>query len=197
MDAQSAVFSELEKAYCDLLMEWRFFQGLYGDELAHRNRFLLNQFSPTFFSMVFRLLHSSVVVSLSKMTDPAITKIKGVDHKNVSFHGAIEELGDIDMSDKNRLGNLLDQISALAANYRLHRNKRLGHNDLNTSLRINELPKLDYVGFNDLVDKCGGLLNEIAKVRGYESTNYSSLLSSNNGPEALLRNLSKITVQPL
>lgn len=120
---------ELGSMYCDLndhlldiILLWKQFEQLFGaDESTVK---LLNKTAPLFFGVIQQQLWDSVMLGISRLTDPPLSAGK----KTLTIR-ALPPL----VTDQNlraRVQAAIDAAKATAEFARTHRNKRIAHNDL-------------------------------------------------------------------
>lgn len=125
----AAMGSELGAMYCDLndhlldlCLVWKQFEQLFAvDEETVR---LLNESAPTFFGVVQAQLWDSVMLGISRLTDPPISAGKNTLSIR-SLPGLIN-----DAAAKLQVENAIAKALSDAEFSRIHRNKRIAHNDL-------------------------------------------------------------------
>jgi len=101
--------------------------------VSDKRLMLLSECAHNFFFLIQRVLMDDVLMSLSKLTDPARTK-KG--NENLSFdklRDLVERNGDQELSSKLR--KILSDLKKKCRVIQTHRNKRYAHNDLETLMK--------------------------------------------------------------
>lgn len=116
-----ASFWQLHKKLIELHMLWQQYRQLYGTDSESIE--LLNRTAGLFFKILQDELWDSVLLAISRMTDPPATGKK----KNLT----IQSLPDLipDRSLKDELDRLCAAAVAQAEFARQHRNKRIAHQD--------------------------------------------------------------------
>lgn len=120
-DELGGVFHRLYSRLVELHIIWQQYQQLFGanEETLH----LLNRTSGLFFKVVQNELWDSVLLGVSRLTDPASTGNK----KNLTIQSLPPLL--LDPTLRVELEVLIDQAITAATFAREHRNKRIAHQD--------------------------------------------------------------------
>jgi len=116
-----ASFHELSRKLIELHVVWQQYRQLFGDgpETVH----LLNRTSGLFFKIVQDELWDSVLLGISRMTDPPQTGKR----KNLTVQSLPALIDDSTL--RSEIQALCDKALASAAFAREHRNKRIAHQD--------------------------------------------------------------------
>ncbi|MFC5577518.1 hypothetical protein ACFPOA_05735 [Lysobacter niabensis] len=122
-DELGASFYELYRKLVELHILWQQYRQLFGDnpDTVH----LLNRTSGLFFKIVQDKLWDSVLLGVSRMTDPPATGR----NKNLTIQSLPPLIADSDLRDE--VQELCDKALAAAEFAREHRNKRIAHQDHN------------------------------------------------------------------
>lgn len=114
-------FHELSRKLIELHVVWQQYRQLYGDEpeIVH----LLNRTSGLFFKIVQDELWDSVLLGISRMTDPPQTGKR----KNLTVQSLPVLIDDFTL--RSEIQALCDKALTSAAFAREHRHKRIAHQD--------------------------------------------------------------------
>lgn len=182
-------FDHAQKELTHLNYRWIMFVQLFGTN-SHRIR-LINQTASNLLSEFQWLVIDSMVLGLSKFTDPA--KMKG--NSNLSFLYFIEE---IDKAEKggiaDELRQLLNELDAAVEKFRAIRNKKIAHNDLAVALGSADspLPGASRSDVNKALRIAGEFLNKIELNYFNSNTAYeNTILPLHNDGRSLLIRLQK------
>jgi hypothetical protein len=130
MSAELArVFDELHQDMCHICLEWNLFRELFAeskDRLA-----LLDRTAKALFSKLHGVLQDSVYLGLTRMTDPEKTG----QHYNLTIRQLIETARGEDPSLLARAGAAVTNAEQICLPFRDHRNKRIAHSDLPSSMK--------------------------------------------------------------
>ncbi|WP_355606351.1 hypothetical protein RZV17_00695 [Xanthomonas cannabis] len=120
-DELGTAFATLHRKLIELHMVWKQYQQLFGSDQETVE--LLNRTAALFFKIIQDEMWDSVLLGISRMTDPPETRGK----KNLTIHSlpALIE----DPSLKLELETLCEAALEQAAFAREHRNKRIAHQD--------------------------------------------------------------------
>lgn len=116
-----ASFYELHRKLVELQVLWQQYRQLFGDDpdTVH----LLNRTSGLFFKIVQDELWDSVLLGVTRMTDPATTGKK----KNLTIQSLPPLISDTEL--QGEVQSLCDKALVAAEFAREHRNKRIAHQD--------------------------------------------------------------------
>lgn len=181
-DTLAKFYVELQGEVLKLNRHWILLHGVLLDDFGPRKTPILRAADPFFFSEAMYLFHDSILLISARLLDPA----KDRKNENLSFLNFIDK-ATISASDRDcaesRCVKIADELSAI----RIHRNKRIGHNDLNTKIGVNSLPRLEVDEVWAVISKINELMNFLAKsALDYPYADYSKPFSSNYDPSRLL-----------
>jgi hypothetical protein len=122
-----SVFEILKSEVTRCHYYWIIYRQLFG---TNENRInLINQTTPSFFSMFQDLFLDYITLELSKLTDPAVMG----KYKNLTFYYLFDLLhNEISEEFSIRLKIVLDDLSLLTESFRNRRNKIVAHRDLSS-----------------------------------------------------------------
>ncbi len=95
----------------------------------------LEQAAAFLFRIVCDVLRDDIVLTLCRITDPRETTVKGVKKRNVTIEQLISVIPASDSSLKEPIEKALLDINIRFKKFRDHRNRRIGHHDLETRLK--------------------------------------------------------------
>ncbi len=116
-----ASFYELYRKLVEIHVLWQQYRQLFGDDPATIH--LLNRTSGLFFKIVQDELWDSVLLGISRMTDPPTTGKK----KNLTIQSLPTMISDTKL--QGEVQELCDKALVAAEFAREHRNKRIAHQD--------------------------------------------------------------------
>lgn len=114
-------FFALYRELIELHMLWQQYRQLFGE--SAETVYLLNRTAGLFFKVVQDELWDSVLLGISRMTDPSTTGAK----KNLTVRSLPPLIADASL--RIELENLCDEALQAAEFAREHRNKRIAHQD--------------------------------------------------------------------
>ncbi len=133
--ADRKLFKGLQEAVINLHMYWMVYRQLF-DSSEKRIR-LLNATGSHVFYVFQNLLIDEITLSISRLTDPAFSKVKGHRVSNLSIDRLLVKVdGRSDPVLKTDLKRLLNISKADAKKFRERRNKAVAHHDLASVLKI-------------------------------------------------------------
>ena len=148
---------------------------------------LLEKIASTFFVDVYLLMRDDIVLSLSRLTDPATS----FGHDNLSLQRLIETTEQHDISDLTEiLNSRMETIQNRCAAFRKHRNKRVAHPDLQNRVdpNIHPLPKITKDTIEAAFECIRDFMNDIKLYFDDSSTMYDFVVTEHDG-EALVQHL--------
>jgi len=135
-------FDLIKNEILNITLQWKIYKQIYGNK---KNVDLTNEFSPMFFGLYQKISYDWVIISITRLLDPS--KIQG--YNNLSLKRLLEK-------NKNKkdlyeeISKIYDELKEKSKKLEIHRNKRIGHNDLNKARANYE--KLPVITRN-LIDK--------------------------------------------
>jgi len=131
--------------------KWHFYLGLFsGEDDTH----LLSELALGSFNIIEESLRNDMTMLICRLSDPPTTG----KHKNLSLQTLSEECDDID-----NVSELLEDFLAACEPVRRYRHKRVGHNDLSTTIKPDEnpLPGIGRRRIDEILGLAGRILNVI------------------------------------
>lgn len=109
---------------------------------------MLDYAASFFFRIVREVLRDDIILTVCRITDPAKSRVRGEQENNLTIKYLVSIIPPADNTSQKTLKSMLPQIEARCAKFRDHRNRRIGHHDLDTRL---SRPKalLPAIGIND------------------------------------------------
>ena len=146
------IFMWLCQDVASLQNKWSFYLGLFSSQ---ENAALLSDLARSSFQIIEESLRDDMTMAISRLSDPPRSK-KGKD--NLSLKTLVQQCGRAD----SVLELLMDFIGACEP-VRKYRNKRVGHNDLNTTIkpRDNPLPGVGRGQIDRVLQLASAILNTI------------------------------------
>lgn len=178
------VFDRIKHELTHLYMRWIIYKQLYGTN-AYRLE-LLNKTTSNVFAELQWLVMDNMVLSLSKLTDPA--KMRG--NWNLSLKYLLDEIRKLNENKlTDELSSALDELNDSIEHFRDIRNKRIAHNDLAVAID-NEASPLPGVSRNDITKALELVMNFLNKIEYHyfdSTTRYDmTILPLANDGRALL-----------
>lgn len=171
------VYGELYQDVCHLHSYWKVFIKLFGDDEAVS---LLNATAEYAASAIQLALVESVVLRITKLTDPAKQKR----YENLSLEQLWKRLESEDL--RERLRPVLDEIQKRVEPMRTRRNKRLAHRDLDHALDPEKvLPGLSKSGIEEVLVLIRNFMNELEEHYGSVRNPYDLIEPAGDGEELL------------
>jgi hypothetical protein len=180
---QSLIPLELSEKYmvlvqevCHLHRKWGVFRQLYasGDDVID----LLNTSAPGFFRVYQDLLANDVILTISRLIDPKRTLGKD----NLTLEQLVHS---IDGGKYPKLRAEIEQLYAESKDKcrftKDHRNKRIAHNDLTTSLQVNPLPSPTETNIEEALESIRNVMNAVLRYfhnMDIATVNYSHLVTT-------------------
>jgi hypothetical protein len=153
--------------------KWNDFKLLFCRSDANVRR--LHDVAELFFQIVREVLADDIILGICRITDPATSRVKGVQRANLTLDRIESLLPKSNAAKVRKIRNRLLAVRAACEPFRKHRNRRVGHFDLDTRMRRagNLLPGISIRGTNRALKSIAGFLNAVAKfyaedVRSYQ-----------------------------
>jgi hypothetical protein len=161
--------------------KWNDFKLLFCKSDANVRR--LHNVAELFFRIVREVMADDIILGICRITDSATSSVKGVQRANLTLR-RIESL--LPRTDTAKLRNIRNRLSAAdvaCKPFREHRNRRVGHFDLDTRIKRagNLLPDIGIKKTDRALRSIGGFLNAVAKYYGEDVRSYQHGIA---GPDA-------------
>jgi len=179
-----SVFDDLKDEVVWLHTKWENHRQLF--QTSEKRRMLLAECAYAFFLIIHRVLIDDVLLSLSKLTDPAG---KGKTQK-LSFETLqkrVEKHGDHRLVSelKEILANLKEKSKAI----RTHRDKRIAHLDVQTTMKQVELDNISVEMVEEMLALAAEYMNAVEGHYYERSLCYEGGIASYSDADALVSKL--------
>jgi len=159
----------LEQEVLGITRAWKTFLELYGE--SEERIELLNSVGQDFFETIWYALRDATIMGLARLTDG---KGRG-DRKNASFQRLVEGLDDnVDIRVVEKAQDLLGKIEDLSSSINDVRNKRIGHNDIDTLRGSYEVSPLFVNDVEQCIELMQYLLNVVSAATLSSTTAYET-----------------------
>ena len=185
----STIPSTIDQVYEELKIEitwlhgrWIIYRQLFAE--SERRIDLLNECASTFFYIIQDVLLGEIQVSLSKLTDPAVSG-KFANLSLEQLQARVETHGDAQLAAQLRL--ILDTLHSKCPPFRAWRNKQLAHLDLTTAMKsdLNPLPGISRQMIEEALALVRQYMNAIERHYHDSEIGYEHFMMSSDG-EALV-----------
>lgn len=130
--------------------KWSFYLELFGSE---ENTDLLSELVLASFQIIEEALRNDIILSICRLSDP----IKSLGYENLSFETLKPLVKELSLPDNT--SKLFEDFQSACELVQKYRNKRVGHNDLNTRIKPQDNP-LQGIG-RDRIDQIIQLAEQI------------------------------------
>lgn len=144
------IFMWLCQDVASLQMKWSFYLELFSSQ---ENTSLLSDLALGSFNIIEESLQSDLTMSICRLSDP----VQSMGKDNLSLSTLAQQCSKID-----NVSELIEDFLDACAPVRQYRNKRVGHNDLNTTIKPHDNP-LPGIGRSQ-IDRILELASEILNV---------------------------------
>ena len=184
MDQQlERVFNRLKKELVYIHYRWRLYLQLFG---SNRHAIeLINKTAPNVFVDYDNLVFDSMILSLSKLTDPACSRGKD----NLSFGYLIAQVQRHDEGLAKDLEHDFELLREVCGSVRTIRHKRIAHNDLESALseQASPLPGVSRDAIEKALEQTRSIMNKIDRHFNGSTTGYEqSIMPYGSDGRALL-----------
>jgi hypothetical protein len=169
-----------------LYTKWNVYKRLFctDDESVQ----LLNHAASFFFRIWCEVSGDDIILTVCRMTDPPTSKVKGKDKSNLTIEHLVRITPLADPIVKQKLNSILRTIDARCRTFREHRNRRIGHYDLETRLKRPN-SHLSGIGINDADDALQSIADVLNTIERYYDGNQQpykeGIYGSGNGEDLL------------
>lgn len=145
------IFTWLCQDIASLQTKWNLYLGLFSSQ---ENAALLSDLAQSSFQIIEESLRNDMTMAICRLSDPA--QLMGKD--NLSLKALAQRCGEVD-SVPELLKDFLDACKPVQQ----YRNKRVGHNDLNTTIkpRDNPLPGIGRHQIDRILELASVILNAV------------------------------------
>lgn len=186
MPTYDGAFEAIDKSIQLLFTKWKVYDQLFnsGDE----NVALLNNSGSYVFFLLQRLLLDDAILALSRLTDGP----SSAGQSNASLKHLVQA-ATLTPEAAGKVKELLLELEKHVANVRIHRNKAVGHADLEHAVGSKVLPDISYAELESAMSTIENLMlllgtSSIRRVGGY-----APIIAFGTDGNALLAKLRKAT----
>jgi hypothetical protein len=172
-----SLFDGLWQQVCGFSAKWQLYLDLFARE---EDRAVINETAPGAFSLIESALRNDMVMTIGRLTDPHISNGKS----NLSLERLVRDLKPHCPPDLHfRLESDLSEIRKHVAPFKGLRNKRVGHNDLNTALSSKPDPALavSRPHVDQALTMIAGLMNSISRHFADAESKFDRVAMHGNG----------------
>jgi hypothetical protein len=162
----------LDKEVSSLHLYWNVFNSLYKKNKYRTD--LMEKLADGFFGMLYQVLVDSILLGLSKLSDP----IQSCGKDNLVIKRIFEAMRDGQLLDTNSLNQLttkIDEIKSLREKINDHRNMRIAHCDYRLANRSHSLPDVTFEELGRMLKALCEYMNLTASILHQTPTNYSEV----------------------
>lgn len=141
------IFMWLCQDVASLQFKWDLYKGLFGSKETTQ---LLSEVAPVSFYFIEQSLRNDITMAICRLSDPPQTRKSA----NLSFRILKQKCGGIE-----GISALIDDFCKSCSPLQVYRNKRVGHNDLNSRLEPRDFP-LPGIG-KEQIDRAVQLADQI------------------------------------
>lgn len=190
-----SVFECVNKSVIQLSFRWKIFCQLFDS--GPDNIALLNASGAEVFSLFQRLALDDVMLTLSRLTDPAYSGRNKSD-ENASIKYLMEKAAaSLDQDATAVLYAALKRLEDHVRDVRVHRNKALAHPDLQHTLQPDALPRVLYDDLEGAMKECRHLMSALGKSLFARTCSYEVIIPYGRGASDLLSRLRKAHAQSI
>ncbi len=169
-----------------LYTKWNVFKKLYcvSDETID----LLNYVDEFTFRIIGEVLRDDVILALCRIMDRATTRVNKQMKDNLTLKHLSTLIPPTDVKLSDSVSVAINAIKTKADSFKQHRNRRIGHHDLDTRKKSSTalLPKIDLTETDDLLRSIADLLNSIEKFYDHSEQKYTNgFFNSEDGEELI------------
>jgi|SRR5271157_4471436 len=175
------IFNELKNQVIWVHTKWENYRQLF--EASDTRLRLLNKCAHAFFLIIHNALIVDVLMSLSKLTDPAGKRKR----KTLSFEQLqkqVKKNGDWGLASK--LSEILGKLKEKSEEIQNYRNKRLAHLDLDITLKRAKLDNITVKMIEEVLALAGEYMNAIEGHYYQTEVLYEGVISSYGDGDALV-----------
>jgi hypothetical protein len=168
----SEVFYRLHNELFILYMKWNSFKTLYCT--SDDNIKLLDESAKGFFVMHGDIMRDNIMMSICVLTDPASSRVGREIRNNLTLKHVADIIPSKDTSLIDEVNQLFESAKSPWEPFRSHRNRRIGHYDLNTVLKKTDelLPGVSISDVDTALSLIANVLNAIETFYDNNKTAY-------------------------
>lgn len=184
-DVTASVFAQIKHELTVIHYRWTLYRQIFGTNSARID--IANRTASNVFAELQWLLIDYMVLSLSKLTDPARTR----GNDNLSFAYLIESVQNQGANElASELSLMLEQLHGKCEEFRTIRNKRIAHNDLVVALDdgSSPLPGVSREQIEQVLESARAITNKVELFFQDSQTLYQEIIMplSNDGRALLI-----------
>lgn len=164
----------------NLYFKWKFFSQLFTDPNRVK---ILNATAISLFQSIEESMLFNILLSITRLTDPAKSFPKSVGRENLSFENLLQEIPDSPL--RTKVVGLLSEIKKKTKDIETWRNKKLGHNDLQKALGSFSLPPIQKKDLTDTLELIPRIMNLIYGHFSDTEIRYEMCVTSQDGDSLL------------
>lgn len=166
MPTYDDTFEVIDRSIKQLFVKWKVYNQLFGS--GDENVALLNKSASYVFFLLQRLLLDDTILTLSRLTDAP----ESAGQSNASLKYLVQA-ATLTAENKEKVDEHLLDLGKQVANVRIHRNKAIGHADLQHAVGSKELPNISYAELESAMSTMEKVMlllgtSSISRVGGYE-----------------------------
>lgn len=169
-----------------LYTKWNYFKTLFctTDEAIA----LLHYAAEFTFEIYRELLRDDIILSVCRITDRATTNVKGHLKDNLTLKYLATLIPNADTTLQTAVAAEITKIDAKVISFRQHRNRRIGHHDLDTRKKRSTalLAELGLTETDDVLANIAGLLNCIEQFYDHNEQSYDEGIYGSGNADDLL-----------
>lgn len=180
--------SELQETHDKLFQKvvalhhkWNEWQALFAGTVETVE--LLDKTAPAFFAMHQRVLIDDIILSMARLLDPAETGA----YENLSLY-RLQDCANATGNSKlsTDFGAAFETFKKHSESLKIYRNKRLGHNDLDTIREIDPLPPVTVQDIKNSLGALQDVMNTVDKYFGKSGISYELVRRGPHGVDAIV-----------
>lgn len=184
MPAFEATFEAIDRNVQQVFTRWEIYTQLFDN--GRKNVDLLNASGSYVFCLLQHLLLDDAILALSRLTDPPATG----KHENASIKHLIGLVRpSLTPSDANDVDVSLGKLEKCVSNARTHRDKAIGHADLQHAVGSASLPGIAYTDLEGAMQELQKLMLRLGSSSIRRVGGYRPIIAFGTDGNALLKHL--------
>jgi len=183
-----SIHDDLWQKVASAYAKWTLFCQLFAS--SEENVQLLNRAAPVFFYLYENSALDEILLTISRLTDPATSRVKGSDRDNLTLRQLEKQVNKVaDKQFSERVNIALTKVEDQCAFARELRNRKIAHLDLFThqGKGANPLPLVNKTKIEGALRAIQDFMNLIEEHFSGSTTAYSDLFLSGDGNTLLDR----------
>jgi len=160
-DEFGTLFNNLINEVSWIQFLWLEFNELFGKDEQRVN--MLNKIAPDFFQMTQTILLESILLAITRITDPEESNIGGETKRNLTIKAIPKYIID-NPKFKKKINRKIEQIMDISSSFRDWRNRHIAHKDLILSIKNHDSKPLKTLTRQDIrltVERFHQLFNDL------------------------------------